>query len=162
MVAKLFEIVRPHRAYFGQKDAAQVAVLRKMVRDLNMDVEIVVCPTIREADGLAMSSRNVYLSPDERQQALCLWRALSHVQSLAAAGEHDPVRLIGAARQVIAAEPAARIDYVEIVDPDTLDPVNDLRRGTLVAMACHRQDPADRQHFAAADGLAPPVTKHTL
>ena len=136
VVAKLFEIVRPHYAYFGQKDAAQIAVLRKMVRDLDMDVEIVVCPTIREADGLAMSSRNVCLSPEERQQALCLWRALSHVQSLVAAGEHDPIRLIGAARQVIAAEPAARIDYAEIVDPDTLDPVSDLSRDTLVAAAC--------------------------
>jgi len=136
VVAKLFEIVRPHYAFFGQKDAAQVAVLRKMVRDLDMDVQIVVCPTIREADGLAMSSRNGCLSPEQRQQALCLWRALSGVQSLAAAGEHNPGKLIGAARQVIAAEAAARIDYVEIVDPDTLDPVSDLKRGALVAVAC--------------------------
>jgi pantoate--beta-alanine ligase len=136
VVAKLFEIVRPHYAYFGQKDAAQVAVLRKMVRDLDIDTEIVVCPTIREADGLAMSSRNVCLSPEQRRQALCLWRALSHVQSLAAAGELDPAKLVCAARQVIAAEAAARIDYVEIVDPDTLDPVSDLKRGALVAVAC--------------------------
>jgi len=136
VVAKLFEIVHPHYAFFGQKDAAQVAVLRKMVRDLDMDVQIVVCPTIREADGLAMSSRNVCLSPEQRQQALCLWRALSHVQSLAAAGEHDPGKPIAAARQVIAAEAAARIDYAEIVDPDTLDPVSDLKRDTLVAVAC--------------------------
>ena len=136
VVAKLFEIVHPHYAFFGQKDAAQVAVLRKMVRDLDMDVQIVVCPTIREADGLAMSSRNVCLSPEQRQQALCLWRALSHVQSLAAAGEHDPGKLIGAARQVIATEAAARLDYAEIVDPDTLDPVSDLKRDTLVAVAC--------------------------
>jgi pantoate--beta-alanine ligase len=136
VVAKLFEIVRPQFAYFGQKDAAQLAVLRKMVRDLNIDVEIVACPTIREADGLAMSSRNVYLSPDERQQALCLFRALSRVQSLAAAGEHDSGKLICAARQIIAAEMAAEVDYAEIVDPDTLDPVNDLKRGALVAIAC--------------------------
>lgn len=136
VVTKLFEIVRPHRAYFGQKDAAQVAVLRKMVHDLDMDLEVVVCPIIREADGLAMSSRNVYLSPDEHRQALCLWRALCNVQRLAAAGEHDPCKLIGAARQVIAAEAAVRIDYVEIVDPDTLDPVSDLNRGALVAIAC--------------------------
>jgi pantoate--beta-alanine ligase len=136
VVTKLFEIVRPHRAYFGQKDAAQVAVLRKMVHDLDMDLEVVVCPIIREADGLAMSSRNVYLSPGERRQALCLSRALCNVQSLAAAGEHDPSKLIGAARQVIAAEAAARIDYAESVDPDTLDPVSDLKRGALVAIAC--------------------------
>ncbi|MGA2962295.1 MAG: pantoate--beta-alanine ligase [Candidatus Korobacteraceae bacterium] len=136
VVAKLFEIVRPQFAYFGQKDAAQLAVLRKMVRDLNIDVEIVACPTIREADGIAMSSRNVYLSPDERQQALCLFRALSRVQSLAAAGEHDAGKLICAARQIIAAEMAAEVDYAEIVDPDTLDPVNDLKRGALVAIAC--------------------------
>ncbi len=136
VVAKLFEIVHPHFAYFGQKDAAQVAVLRKMVRDLDMDVKIVVCPTIREADGLAMSSRNVCLSPEQRQQALCLWRALSQVQSLATAGEADPGKLIGAARQVIASEAAAKLDYAEIVDPDTLDPASDLKRGTLVAVAC--------------------------
>jgi pantoate--beta-alanine ligase len=120
VVAKLFEIVHPHFAYFGQKDAAQVAVLRKMVRDLDMYVKIVVCPTIREADGLAMSSRNVCLSPEQRQQALCLWRALSQVQSLAATGEADPDKLIDA----------------EIVDPDTLDPVSDLKRDILVAVAC--------------------------
>jgi len=136
VVAKLFEIVRPQFAYFGQKDAAQLAVLRKMVRDLNIDVEIVACPTIREADGIAMSSRNVYLSPDERQQALCLWRALSRVRSLAAAGEHDPKKLISAARQTIAAEPGAQLDYIEIVDPDTLDPLNELEHGALVAVAC--------------------------
>ena len=126
----------PHYAYFGQKDAAQVAVLRKMARDLDMDVEIVVCPTIREADGLAMSSRNVCLSPDERQQALCLRRALCRVQRLAAAGEHDAGKLIGAARQVIAQEPAVRIDYLEIVDPETLESLPDLTRGGLAAVAC--------------------------
>jgi pantoate--beta-alanine ligase len=136
VVAKLFEIVRPQFAYFGQKDAAQLAVLRKMVRDLNMDVEIVACPTIREADGLALSSRNVYLSPEQRQQALCLFRALSRVQSMAAAGEADPGKLICAARQIIAAEMGAEVDYAEIVDPDTLNPVNDLKRGALVAIAC--------------------------
>jgi pantoate--beta-alanine ligase len=136
VVTKLFEIVRPHYAYFGQKDAAQVAVLRKLVVDLNMDLGIVVCPIIREADGLAMSSRNVYLSPEQRQQALCLWHALCHVRSLAAAGETDPCKLIDAARQMIAVEPAARIDYAEIVDPDTLDPVSNLNHGALVAIAC--------------------------
>jgi len=136
VVAKLFEIVRPRFAYFGQKDAAQLAVLRKMVRDLNMDVELVACPTIREADGLALSSRNVYLSPEQRKQALCLSRALSRVQTLAAAGEHRPATLLCATRQIIAAELAVNVDYAEIVDPDTLDPVHDLQRGALVAIAC--------------------------
>jgi pantoate--beta-alanine ligase len=136
VVAKLFEIVRPQFAYFGQKDAAQLAVLRKMVHDLNVDIEIVPCPTVRERDGLAISSRNVGLSADERQQALCLWRALSRVRSLAAAGEHDPKKLISAARQTIAAEPGAQLDYIEIVDPDTLDPLNELEHGALVAVAC--------------------------
>ncbi len=137
VVAKLFEIARPHRAYFGQKDAAQLAVLRQMTRDLNMDIEIVACPIVREADSLAMSSRNVYLSADERKQALCLQRALCRVQGLAQAGERDPRKLIEAARLVIAVEPAVRADYVEIVDPDTLDPLPDLTRPALVAVACY-------------------------
>ena len=136
VVAKLLEIVRPAFAYFGQKDAAQLAVLRKMVRDLNMDVEVVACPTIREGDGLALSSRNVYLSAEERRQALCLSRALLRVQSLAEGGEQNPDHLRGLIRQTIAGETAARIDYVEIVDPDTLDAVSDLKSGALVAVAC--------------------------
>ena len=93
MVAKLFEIVRPDRAFFGQKDAAQVAVLRKMVRDLDMDVEIVVCPIVREKDGLAMSSRNAYLNAEQRQQALVLNRSLMRVQTAADAGERDAARI---------------------------------------------------------------------
>jgi pantoate--beta-alanine ligase len=137
VVAKLFEIARPHRAYFGQKDAAQLAVLRKMARDLNMDIEIIACPIVREADGLAMSSRNAYLSPEQRKQALCLHRALCRVQTLAAAGEHDPRKLIEAGKSVIGKEPAVRIDFLEIVDPETLDPLPDLTRGALVAGACY-------------------------
>ena len=137
VVAKLFEIVRPDLAFFGQKDAAQVAVLRKMVRDLDMDVELIVCPIVREKDGLAMSSRNSYLTASERQQALVLYRSLMRVQMAVDQGERDPSRLIEIGRQVIAEEPAARLDYFAIVDPDTLDPVSDLSRPALVAVAAY-------------------------
>ncbi|MGD0930770.1 MAG: pantoate--beta-alanine ligase [Candidatus Korobacteraceae bacterium] len=137
VVTKLFEIVRPDYAFFGQKDAAQVAVLRKLVNDFDMDVEIVVCPIVREKDGLAMSSRNVYLTPDQRQQALVLHRALMRVQMLPDQGERDAVKLIEAGKQVIAEEPAARLDYFAAVDPNTLDPVVDVTRGALVAVAAY-------------------------
>jgi pantoate--beta-alanine ligase len=137
VVAKLFEIVHPDRAYFGQKDAAQVAVLRKMVQDLNMDVELVVCPIIRERDGLAMSSRNAYLSPEQRKQAQVLNRSLMRVQSMADLGENSAAALQEAGKQVIAEEPAARLDYFEIVDANTLDPVDDISKGALVAVAAH-------------------------
>jgi pantoate--beta-alanine ligase len=137
VVAKLFEIVRPDYAFFGQKDAAQVAVLRKMVTDLNLDVEMVVCPIVRENDGLAMSSRNAYLSPEQRQQALVLNRSLRRVQSAVEAGERDAAKLVEIGKQVLATEPGARLDYFAIVDPDTLDPVTDLSRGALIAVAAH-------------------------
>jgi pantoate--beta-alanine ligase len=137
VVTKLFEIVRPDCAFFGQKDAAQVAVLRKMVNDLDMDVEMVVCPIVREKDGLAMSSRNIYLTREQRQQALVLHRTLMRVQMLAEQGERDAVRLSEIARQVIAEEPGARLDYVAIVDPETLDPVAGVAQGALVAVAAY-------------------------
>ncbi len=137
VVAKLFEIVRPDRAFFGQKDAAQVAVLRRMVRDLDMDVEVVVCPIVREKDGLAMSSRNAYLNPTERKQALVLNRALMRMQFEADAGERDTSKLIEAGKSVIAEEPGARLDYFAIVDPDTLEPASDISRGALVAVAAY-------------------------
>jgi pantoate--beta-alanine ligase len=137
VVTKLFEIVRPDCAFFGQKDAAQVAVLRKLVNDLDMDVEMVVCPIVREEDGLAMSSRNIYLSPEQRQQALVLHRALMRLQTAAEQGERDAARLSEIARQVIAEEPGARLDYFAIVDPDTLDQVADVSRGALVAVAAY-------------------------
>jgi pantoate--beta-alanine ligase len=135
VVAKLFEIVRPDRAYFGQKDVAQVAVLRKMVHDLNMDLEMVVCPIVREADGLALSSRNVYLSPEQRKQALVLHRALMRIQFIADQGDRDAASLREHGVQVVAEEPGVKLDYLEIVDPNTLDPVEDISRGALVAVA---------------------------
>jgi pantoate--beta-alanine ligase len=137
VVSKLFEIVRPDLAFFGQKDAAQVVVLRKMVRDLDMDVELVVCPIVRETDGLAMSSRNAYLTPEQRQQALVLHRALLRVQTAVDRGERDAAKLREIGEQVIAEEPGARLDYFAIVDPETLDPVTDTRRGALIAIAAY-------------------------
>lgn len=137
VVSKLFEIVRPDVAFFGQKDAAQVAILRKMVRDLDMDVELVVCPIVREKDGLAMSSRNAYLTPQQRQQALVLYRSIMRVQMTADRGERDAAKLRQIGEQVIAEEPGARLDYFAIVDPETLDPVQDTSRGALVAVAAY-------------------------
>ena len=137
VVAKLFEIVRPDRAFFGQKDAAQVAVLRRMVRDLDVDQQLDVCPNVREKDGLAMSSRNAYLNPDERKQALVLNRSLMRVQHVANGGELDAAKLIATGKSVIAEEPAARLDYFAIVDPDTLEAVSDVSRGALVAVAAY-------------------------
>jgi pantoate--beta-alanine ligase len=137
VVSKLFEIARPDCAFFGQKDAAQVAILRKMVNDLDMDVEMVVCPIVREKDGLAMSSRNIYLTPEERQQALVLHRALMRVQMSADRGERDAAKLAEVGKRVIAEEAGARLDYFAIVDPETLDPVADIARGALVAVAAY-------------------------
>jgi pantoate--beta-alanine ligase len=135
VVTKLFHAVEPDAAFFGQKDAAQVAIIRRMVRDLNLAVEIVVCPIVREADGLAMSSRNAYLDAGQRKRALLLHRSLQRVQALAEAGEHDVSKLLAAGRDEFAQESSVRLDYFEIVDPDTLDPVVDVSRGALVAVA---------------------------
>jgi pantoate--beta-alanine ligase len=135
VVAKLFQIVQPQVAFFGQKDAAQVAVLRRMVRDLNFDVELRVMPIVRERDGLAMSSRNAYLSPEERKQALVLHRALMRVQAMADRGEHDAQKLCEIGREVMREEPGARVDYFEIVDPETLAPVERVGKASLVAVA---------------------------
>jgi pantoate--beta-alanine ligase len=137
VVSKLFNIVLPDLAFFGQKDAAQVAVIRKMVRDLNFDVHIFVCPTVRESDGLAMSSRNVYLSPEQRKQALVLYRSLMRVRLLVDRGEKDAGQLIAAAKQVIAEEPAVRLDYFEIVSNETLEPIANISNGPLVAVAAY-------------------------
>jgi len=137
VVAKLFHIVEPDKAFFGQKDAAQVAIIRRMVRDLNLLVEMVVCPIVREPDGLAMSSRNAYLGPEQRKQAPVLHRSLMLVQRMAEAGERDVAKLSAAGRDAIAEENSVRLEYFEIVNPHTLDPVNDLSRGALVAAAAY-------------------------
>ncbi len=135
VVAKLFHIVEPDVAFFGQKDAAQVAIIRRMVRDLHLPVEIVVCPIVREADGLAMSSRNAYLDPEQRKQALVLHRSLQRVQQLVDSGERRADRLLAAGHEEFANESAVRLDYFEIVSPDGLDPLQDVSGGALVAVA---------------------------
>jgi pantoate--beta-alanine ligase len=137
VVAKLFHIVEPDAAFFGQKDAAQVAIIRRMVRDLNLAVRIVVCPIVREADGLAMSSRNAYLDPEHRKRALALQRALMRVEGLAKAGERDTSRLLAAGREEIAKENAVRLDYLDVVDSDTLDPVEHISGSVLIAVAAY-------------------------
>jgi pantoate--beta-alanine ligase len=137
VVAKLFGIVCPDYAFFGQKDAAQVAVLRRMVSDLNLDVELVVCPIVREKDGLAMSSRNVYITAEQRQEATVLYRSLMCVKAAADRGERDTTKLIEIGKQVIAEEPGSRLDYFAIVDPDTLDPITEVAHGALVAIAAY-------------------------
>jgi len=137
VVSKLFNIVQPDFAFFGQKDAAQVAIVNKMVRDLNFEVRIVLCPIVREPDGLAMSSRNAYLNPEQRKQALVLYRALMRVQTLADRGESSSARLKVAGEQVMAEESAVKPDYFEIVNRDTLDPVADISGGALVAVAAY-------------------------
>jgi pantoate--beta-alanine ligase len=137
VVAKLFHIVAPDKAFFGQKDGAQVAVLRSMVRDLNFDLELVVCPTEREPDGLALSSRNRYLSVPDRARALVLSRALDVISANYRAGEKDVARLLEAGRRVMATEPEVRIDYLEIVDAATLLPLREATAGALVAVAAY-------------------------
>jgi pantoate--beta-alanine ligase len=137
VVAKLFHIVGPDKAFFGQKDAAQVAVLRSMVRDLNFDLDLVVCPTVREPDGLALSSRNRYLSPEERRRALVLSNALNVMEATYRAGQKDVVRLLEAGRNVLAAQPEVRLDYLEIVHADTLLPLTEAAPGALVAVAAY-------------------------
>ena len=134
VVAKLLIAADSDRAFFGQKDAAQVAVIRRMVTDLRLLTEIVVCPIVRDPDGLALSSRNIYLSPAERTQALALGRSIRQVQSLADAGEHNSAVLLRAARQILSA-PEIRIDYIALVDWSTLEPVEIAAPGTLYAVA---------------------------
>jgi pantoate--beta-alanine ligase len=123
VVLKLFEIVQPHFAYFGRKDAQQVRIIQKMVRDLNLNGEVVLCPTVREADGLAMSSRNSYLSGEERRSATVLFRALQAAEMGLSAGVRDTLELQRVMRRILESEPRARVDYAEIVDADTFEPV---------------------------------------
>lgn len=135
VVAKLFNLVLPQLAVFGEKDGQQLRVIRRMVRDLNFPVHIVAVPTVREPDGLAMSSRNAYLSPVERSEAVCLRRALDEAERMAAAGERDAVRLCERMREIIKKSALARVDYVEIRDDETLLPVAILQKPALAALA---------------------------
>jgi pantoate--beta-alanine ligase len=137
VVTKLLIAAEADRAYFGQKDAAQVSVIRRMVADFRIATDIVVCPIVRDPDGLALSSRNAYLSPTERTQALTLHRSLLQVESLASTGERRPGVLIAAAREVFASEPAVRVDYIECVNWSTLGPVESAEPGTLFAVAAY-------------------------
>lgn len=137
VVAKLFHIVGPAKAFFGQKDAAQVAVLRQMVRDLNFDLEIVTCPIVRDADGLALSSRNKYLSEVERGQALALHRCLLQIQEEIAQGERRSESLVRIGLEVLRAATGVRVDYLAVVDAGTLRPVEMAEKGCLVAVAAY-------------------------
>lgn len=137
VVAKLFNLMQPTRAYFGQKDAQQVSVIKKMVIDLNLGVEIIVCPTIREKDGLAMSSRNVYLTPEDRRHARILSQALSAARELLLAGERNGDRLRHQIRQIIETVPGVKIDYVSVADPETLVEVEQVTQTALASLAVH-------------------------
>jgi pantoate--beta-alanine ligase len=135
VVLKLFNIVQPTRAYFGQKDAQQVVVIRKMVNDLKLNVEVVPCPTVRETGGLAMSSRNVYLSPDERRAALILFRALSLSERLWRSGERDATKLRDRLHLLMAREPLASVDYISAAHPETLQELESMDGPTLISLA---------------------------
>jgi pantoate--beta-alanine ligase len=134
-VLKLFEIVQPHFAYFGRKDAQQVRIISEMARDLNLDAEIVVCPVVREADGLALSSRNAYLSAEERKSATVLHRALVAARDELASGVRDSLQLQAKMRQIIDAEPLAATDYAEIVSAETFEPVVRVARSCYAVLA---------------------------
>jgi pantoate--beta-alanine ligase len=135
VVAKLFGIVSPDRAYFGQKDAQQAVIIRKMVRDLNFPVEVVMCPTIRESDGLAMSSRNAYLSGRQRGEAVVLFQGLKSAERMVAAGQKDALKIRRALLDLLRRTPSARVDYVEIVDKHSLRPVRSIAKEALLCMA---------------------------
>lgn len=138
VVSKFFHIVTPDRAYFGQKDAQQLAVIRRMVRDLNFDIEIVGCPIVRDEDGLAKSSRNVYLTPEQRKAALCLSRAVFAGQKMVEEGERDAAPVLEKMRSIIEAEPLARIDYVKMADFDKMEEIDHIGEDTvLVAEAVY-------------------------
>jgi pantoate--beta-alanine ligase len=135
VVAKLFNIVEPTRAYFGQKDAQQVLVIKKMVADLNMNLEVIVAPTVRESDGLAMSSRNVYLNPQERQAAAVLCKALTLAQNLWEKGDRNAERIRQEMTSLISKEPLAKIEYVSIADAQTLEELSEIDRPALASLA---------------------------
>ena len=136
VVTKLLNMIQPHRAYFGQKDYQQLLLIERVARDLNQTADIVMVPTLRETDGLALSSRNVYLTPDERQASPVLSRALQHAEEQIRSGASDPQALIGEVNALLAAEPLAKPDYVALVDPETLQPVMSLTETpVLIALA---------------------------
>ena len=137
VVLKLFEIAQPDFAYFGRKDAQQVTVIQRMVRDLNLNVHIVVCPIVREADGLALSSRNAYLNPEERRAATALYRALQAARAELAAGTRDALEIQNRMRAVFDSEPLARLDYAEVVATDDFEPVLRVSRTSYVLVAAH-------------------------
>lgn len=135
IVAKLFNILEPTRAYFGQKDAQQLAVIKKMVKDLDMNLEVIACPTIREPDGLAMSSRNSYLKPDERKAATVLYQSLKLAEKLYSEGERDSTKIRREMTALIRQQPAANIDYISVADNETLGEVEEITRPVLVSLA---------------------------
>jgi pantoate--beta-alanine ligase len=135
VVAKLFNAVQPHKAYFGQKDAQQVAVIRQMVRDLNFPLEVVVCPTTRESDGLAMSSRNVYLDPDQRKAATVLFHSLSAAKEVYEKGERNAEKIRGKMKEMLASEPLAEPQYISCADYDTLEELDEIKGKALLSMA---------------------------
>ena len=137
VVLKLFEIVQPNFAYFGRKDAQQVRIVQQMARDLNLDIEIVVCPIVREADGLALSSRNTYLSAEDRKAATVLFRALRAAETEIASGVRDALYLQGTMQKVLESEPKARVDYAEIVDAETFEPVARISRRCYAVLAVY-------------------------
>jgi pantoate--beta-alanine ligase len=135
VVLKLFNIVQPDVAFFGQKDAQQAIILQRMAEDLNLDVRVRVLPIVREADGLAMSSRNIYLRPDERRAALVLWKSLEEARRLFESGERRAGMIIGRMREIIGAEPLARVEYAEVVDHRNLESLDLIEREALIALA---------------------------
>lgn len=137
VVNKLFNITQPDRAYFGEKDAQQLAIIKQMVKDLCMNVEVIDCPTVREEDGLAKSSRNTYLSPEDRGAALIVSDTISLGESLVKEGETNAEKLIAAMETHLKTEPKAKIEYVKVVDGETLQPISTIRPGVLVAIAVH-------------------------
>ena len=137
VVMKLLQVVQPHRAYFGRKDAQQARIVQQMARDMSLDSEIVVCPIVREADGLALSSRNAYLDANERKAAMVLHRALEAVKRELGAGERDALQLQIAMRRVLEAEPLARVDYAEIVDAEAFEPVVRVNRACYALLAVY-------------------------
>ncbi|RMD55166.1 MAG: pantoate--beta-alanine ligase [Nitrospirae bacterium] len=137
VVAKLFNITKPTRAYFGQKDYQQAIIIRKMVEELNFDVNVVICPTVREPDGLAMSSRNVYLSEEERKRASTLYRALKSGEEMVLSGQSDPNKVKEYMEDMLLSNGISKIDYISIADPETLEDVVEIKRPLLIALAVH-------------------------